>query len=508
MNTIIHIFDALMTPGIVIAAFAGVAWGVVGSSMPGIAASITMALLLPFTYGMQSSTAIVLLASAYFGAEYGGSIPAILIRTPGTNAAAATVLDGYAMKQQGRAGEALGISLYSGIIGGTFGLAVVVLLTEPLSRLALSFHPASYFALGMLGISVIGSLAGDNLVKGLMAGVLGLMIAAVGTDPVTGLNRFTFGSPELLSGIPPILVLVGLYALSELMTSASEPAWDKADAGSARIKFPSKAIWKRIWPAQLIGLGVGVVEGVTPGAGGTVAAFLSYNEARRWSKHKEEFGHGAPEGIAAPETANTTVSKTALIPLLGLGIPGTNSTAVLLGGFLIQDLIPGPMLFVQHADVVFDLYVGLGVSVVALWFVGYAFMPPCIWLVNRPKPYLMAFIFALLVSGVYAIEYSLFQVGMALAFGALGYGMRYFRLPFLPMVLGVVLGFLIESNFRRALVLSDGDYATFFTDKISAGFLSVAFLFILGSVVSHFRSRGTAGKTIPPVDAEIAKGKS
>ena len=290
------------------------------------------------------------------------------------------------MKQQGRAGEALGISLYSGVIGGIFGLAMLMLLTEPLSRVALAFRPTSYFALGILGLSVIDALAGESLIKGLIAAVLGLMIAAIGTDPVTGLNRFTFGSPELLSGIEPILVLVGLYAVSELMTSASEQAWEKADAGTARIKFPSLATWKRIWPAQAIGAIVGLIEGCTPGAGGTVAAFLSYNEARRWSRHKEEFGHGSPEGIAAPETANTTVSKTALIPMLSLGIPGTNSTAVLLGGFLIQNLIPGPMLFVQHADIVRDLYFGLGMSVIALIVVGYLFMPPCIWMVNRPNP--------------------------------------------------------------------------------------------------------------------------
>jgi putative tricarboxylic transport membrane protein len=510
MNNFVNLFEDWSTLYLVLAAFAGVAWGVVGSSMPGISASIAMALLLPFTYKMESSTAIVLLASAYFGSEYGGSIPAILIRTPGTNAAAATVLDGYAMKQKGRAGEALGISLYSGILGGIFGLLVLVLLTEPLSRLALAFHPTSYFALGMLGISVIGSLAGENLIKGLMAGVIGLMIAAVGTDPVTGLNRFTFGSPELLSGIPPILVLVGLYALTELMTTASEPAWEKADAGSAKIKFPSAAVWKRIWPANLIGMIVGTIEGVTPGAGGTVAAFISYNEARRWSRHKDEFGHGAPEGIAAPETANTTVSKTALIPLLSLGIPGTNSTAVLLGGFLIQNLIPGPMLFVQHADVVTDLYFGLGISVIALWFVGYAFMPPCIWLVNRPKAYLMAFIFALLVSGVFAIDTSIFQVGIALFFGAFGYALKYFRMPFLPMVLGVVLGFMIESNYRRALVLSDNDYSTFITDPISAGLLAVAILFLVGSFVSMFRERRKDAKMAQaseaPNDSNTAKG--
>jgi putative tricarboxylic transport membrane protein len=488
MSDLFASLTPLFTTPIIPAAFAGVAWGLVGGALPGISPSITMALLLPFTYGMHASSAVVMLASTYFGAEYGGSIPAILIRTPGTNSAAATVLDGYAMKQQGKAGEALGISLYSGIIGGIFGFLMLVLLTEPLSRVALSFHPTSYFALGILGLSVIGSLAGESLIKGLIAGVLGLMIAAIGTDPVTGLNRFTFGSPELLNGIPPILVLVGLYAVSELMTSASDAPWEKTDAGSVRIKFPSKAIWKRIWPAQAIGATVGVIEGCTPGAGGTVAAFLAYNEARRWSRRKAEFGHGSPEGIAAPETANTTVSKTALIPMLSLGIPGTNSTAVLLGGFLIQNLIPGPMLFVQHADIVWDLYLGLAVSIVALLVAGYVFMPPCIWLVNRPKSYLMAFIFALIMSGVYAIETSLFQVGVVLAFGVMGYAMKYFRFPFLPMVLGVVLGFLVESNFRRALVLSGDDYTTFLRDPIAVALLAVAALFILGSLFRHVTS--------------------
>lgn len=486
MTEVLAYLAPLIHTPIIIAAFAGVCWGIIGGALPGISPSITMALLLPFTYGMHPSAAVVLLASTYFGAEYGGSIPAILIRTPGTNAAAATVIDGYAMKQQGKAGEALGISLYSGLIGGTFGLIMLVLLTEPLSRVALSFRPTSYFALGILGLSVIGSLAGENLVKGLIAGILGLMIAAIGSDPVTGLNRFTFGSPDLLSGIEPILVLVGLYAVSELLQSPSEPAWEKANAGEAKLKMPRWKTWKRIWPAQAIGAAIGTIEGVTPGAGGTIAAFLSYNEAKRWSRHKEEFGHGSPEGIAAPETANCTVSKTAIIPMLSLGIPGSNSTAVLLGGFLIQNLIPGPMLFVQHADIVHDLYLGLGVSIVALWVAGYLFMPPSIWLVNRPKCYLMAFIFALVVSGIYAVETSLFHIGIALGFGVLGYAMRYFKFPFLPMVLGVVLGFMVESNFRRALVLSADDYMTFVQDPISLGLLSVAVLFVVGSWLRHF----------------------
>jgi len=471
----------LGTTAIVPAAFAGVAWGILGGALPGISPSITMALLLPFTYGLDPTVAVVLLASTYVGAEYGGSIPAILIGTPGTNAAAATVVDGYRLKQQGRAGEALGISLYSGLVGGLFGLLVLVFLTEPLSNVALAFTPSSYFALGVLGLSVIVSLSGESLIKGLMAGVMGLMIATVGTDPVTGLNRLTFGSPELLSGIPPIIVMVGLFAVSEILVQAGEMARELPKE-TARIQVPDRPMLRRIFRPQLIGSIVGTFEGLMPGAGGTVSAFLAYNEARRWSRHPEEFGNGSPEGVAAPEAANNTVACTALVPMLSLGIPGSNSAAVLLGGFLIHGLIPGPMLFVKHQAVVTGLYTGLFVANLAMIAVGYVIMAPCMWLVNRPKPYLMAFIFALVVSGVYAIEHSLFQIGLVLAFGVLGYVMRQFRIPFLPLVLGVVLGFMVESNYRRALVLSDGDMSTFVTNPIAAGFLALAGLFIVGSI--------------------------
>ena len=488
MSTVWTALASLLTTPIVPAAFGGVAWGILGGSLPGISPSISMALLLPFTYGLDPVVAVVLLASTYVGAEYGGSIPAILIRMPGTNAAAATVLDGYAMKEQGRAGEALGISLYSGFVGGLVGLLVLVLLTERLSSVALAFTPATYFALGVLGLSAIASLSRGSLLKGLIAAIVGLMIASVGTDPVTGANRFTFGSAELLSGIRPILVMVGVYAISELFEQSSKPGWEHV-VERARIRFPNAAVRRRAAIPQLIGSTIGIVEGVVPGSGGTVSSFLAYNEARRWSRRKDEFGHGAVEGIAAPEAANNTVASTALIPMLSLGIPGSNSAAVLLGGFLMHGLIPGPMLFVQHAEVVEGLYTGMFVAIVAMLIVGYLIMAPCIWLVSRPKPYLMAFIYALVVSGVYSIENSLFPVGVVLAFGVIGYGMRYFSLPVLPMVLGVILGFMVESNYRRALVLSDGDHATFVRDPIAAGLLAFAVLFIVGSLVRPWPAR-------------------
>jgi putative tricarboxylic transport membrane protein len=479
----------MLTPGIGLAAFAGVAWGILGGALPGISPSITMALLLPFTYGMDPTTAVVLLAATYVGAEYGGSIPAILIRTPGTNAAAATVIDGYAMKEQGKAGEALGISLYSGFVGGIVGLAVLVMLAEPLSSIALAFTPPAYFALGVLGLSVIGSVSGDSLVKGLIAALLGLMISSIGTDPVTGVSRFTFGSPDLLSGIPPILVMVGLFAIGELLAQSGEPGWEKASSAAARIKFPRPAMWKRIARPQAIGSVMGTFEGIMPGGGGTISAFLAYNEARRWSPNKEEFGKGSPEGIAAPEAANNTVACTALVPMLSLGIPSSNSSAVLLGGFLIHGLIPGPMLFVKNPDVITGLFTGLLIANIAMLILGYLIMTPCLWLVNRPKPYLMGFIYAFVVSGVYAIEGSLFHVAVALLFGVIGYAMRYFKVPFLPMVLGVVLGFMVESNYRRALVLSGGDHMTFVRDPISAGLLGFAAVFIMGSLLRHFAAR-------------------
>jgi putative tricarboxylic transport membrane protein len=458
------------------AAFGGVLWGILGGALPGISPSIAMALLLPFTIGMDPTAALVLLASVYVGAEYGGSIPAILIRTPGTNSASATVLDGHAMAEQGRAGEALGISLMSGLWGGLFGLAVLVLCTESLARVALAFTPAAYFSLGVLGLSVIAGLSGGSLLKGVIAAMAGLMIAFIGSDPVSGISRFTFGSAELLSGVKPILVMVGLFAVTEMLVQITAPAWAKAHRSEARLKLPNWAMSKRLFKPQAIGAVVGTVEGVTPGAGGTIAAFMAYSEARRWSKQPEEFGHGSPEGIAAPEAANNVVTATALVPLLSLGIPGSNSAAILLGGLLIHGLQPGPMLFTKAPDVVYGLYGGLFIANIAMLLIGLVILAPCIWLVNRPKPYLIAGILALVMSGVYAIQQSVFDIYLVLGAGVLGYALRWFKVPVLPLVLGLVLGYLVESNYRRSLLISGGDPLIFLTDKVSLVLLLLAVL--------------------------------
>jgi putative tricarboxylic transport membrane protein len=475
----------LLTSPIAVAAVAGVVWGILGGALPGISPSITMALVLPLTYGMDPGSAVVLLAATYVGAEYGGSIPAILINTPGTNAAAATVLDGYALQQQGLGGEALGISLYSGFIGGVVGVTMLVVLSGPLASVALAFTPMAYFALGVLGLSVIASLSGESLLKGLSAGVLGLMIATVGSDPVSGAPRFTLGRPELLDGIAPILVMVGLFAVCELYRQAGSAERQQATGNAIRVSFPGAALRRRLIRPQFIGSMIGTVEGVMPGAGGTIASFLSYNEARRWSRNKDEFGKGSPEGVAAPETANNAVASTALVPVLSFGIPGSNSAAILLGGLLVHGLVPGPRLFEENGEVVIGLYAGLYVACISLLVVGMLILPLCLWLVQRPKAYLLAFIYALIVSGVYSIDNSLFDVGFVLAAGAAGLFMRFVGLPFLPAVLGVVLGYLMESNYRRSLVLSGGDHSIFVEDRIALGLLVVAVLFILGSLVAR-----------------------
>lgn len=489
-------WHVLTTTPAIFAAIAGVAWGIVGGALPGISPSIAIALLLPFTYGMDPIPAIVLLAATYVGAEYGGSIPAILINTPGTNAAAATVVDGYAMHRQGRGGDALGISLQSGVIGGLIGLIFLITFTQPLSRIALSFNFPAYFALGILGLSVIVSLSNGSFIKGLIAATVGLMIATIGTDPLSGVSRFTFGEPELLTGIEYVIVMVGVFAMSELMSTASTPDWGKTDQKQTRIRLPSFKEWRKLWRAQGIGSGVGIFEGVMPGAGGSIAAFMSYNEAKRWSSEPEMFGKGSAEGIAAPEAANNAVACTALVPVLSFGIPGSNSAAILMGGMLIHGLQPGPMLFQKEPEFVYGLFAGLAVANVAQLFLGILMMVPALWLVNRPKPYLMAAIYGLVFSGIYSIHNSTYDLYLVLIFGAMGYLMRIFGFPFLPLVLGLVLGYLVEANYRRSLELTQGDHIIFYNTPIAFWLLTLAAVFIVGSVVRDVLTARKAARKI------------
>ncbi len=467
-------------------AFGGVAWGIIGGALPGLSASITMALLLPLTFGMDPTMAIILLASTYVGAEYGGSIPAILIRTPGTSAAITTAIDGYEMHKQGKTGEALGISLMAGVIGGLIGMIFVVVLTEPLSLIALYFTAPAYFALGVFGLSLIATLSDGSLIKGFLAAILGLAISTIGIDTISGIQRFTFGSVELLGGIEAIFVLIGMFAMTELFVQTSEPEWDKAER-HLRIKLPNWKTFKRITPATLIGTTLGTIDGVTPGGGSTLASFLSYNEAKRWSKHPEEFGKGSPEGVAAPEAANNTVAATALIPTLTFGIPSSGSTAVLLGGLILHGIEPGPALLEKNPVFIYGLFGGLFIANLSQLLLGFLMLPPCIWLVNRPKAFLSAFIIALVSSGVYSVNQNVFDLLIMIGMGVLGYVMRLLRFPILPLVLALVLGSLVERNYRRAVDLSYGSHSIFWDDKLAASLLGLTALFVLLTALFSLR---------------------
>ena len=488
------------TPAIPVAML-GVAWGIVGGALPGISASITMALLLPFTFGMDPTLAMIMLASTYVGAEYGGSIPAILIRTPGTSAAVTTAIEGYQMHRQGRGDEALGISLACGTVGGLIGMILLVALMEPLTHISLLFSTPAYFALGIFGISVLSSLSEGSVVKGFLAALIGIGISTIGLDPLSGLSRYTFNNVHLLSGIEPILVMIGVFAVTEMLTQVGEADWDKT-ASKMRIKLPSLKMWKRLWLPTSLGSGVGAVEGVIPGAGATVASFLSYNEARRWSKYPEEFGKGSPEGVAAPEAANNTVAATALVPTLAFGIPGSGSMAVLLGGLILHGMEPGPLLIEKNPVFVYGLFSGLFVANISQLVLGYIMLPPCIWLVNQHKGYLTAGVFALVFSGIYSINSSVFDLIVVLAAGGIGYLMRLCGFPLLPMVLGLVLGSMIERNYRRSVELSYGDNSIFFQDTTAAVLICLAILFFVGSTVSEIRknrrARQSTAETVTP----------
>ncbi len=476
-----------LRPVSLFAMLAGVTWGIVGGALPGISGSIAMALLLPFTFGMPASAALMMLAGVYIGAMYGGSITAILIRTPGTPGSAITVVDGYELQKQGRGAKALGVSLVTGFIGGIASVFILIFMAVPLSRVALAFGPAEYFALGFFGLALIASLSGKEQLKGLISGLLGLMLATVGTDPFSGTPRFTFGSLDLIGGVAAIVGIIGLFAVSEIFQQVVESrGWEKF-RGRPATDLPTWRELKSLSPAMGIGIVMGTVEGLLPGGGGSIAAFIAYNEAKRWSKHPEQFGKGSLEGVAAPETANNVVTGTALIPLLTFGIPGSNAAAVFLGGMMLHNLLPGPMLFERTPDIVYSLFVSLFISNVFMLVVGYLILKPCLYLVNVPKPLLMTGIMALVLVGAYAVEGNIFNVWLVLATGLVGYFMRRYNFNILAAVLGLVLGFMVEVNLRRALLLSGGDPMTFVERPISLVLIVLALVTLAVPLWRRFR---------------------
>jgi len=465
-------FGALFSSPVLIAAIAGaVAAGIVFGALPGLTATMSMALFLPFTFFMPPEVGLSVLMGLFVGGIAGGSIPAILLNVPGTPASAATVLDGYQMTRKGRAAEALGISFIASAIGGLFSALVMSAAAPLIARAALSFQAPEFFVLAIYGLSIIAAVAGDSLVKGFIAGLIGLIVGLVGLDPITAQQRFTFGSYELYNGLSLIPVLIGVFGLTQVFVLINESfTGSKLPTLSGR-KFPTWADLKLSATAILRGSLIGTAVGIVPGTGTDIGAFLSYSETKRWPKGKIPFGQGNPQGVAAADSANNAVVGGTMIPMFTLGIPGDAGSAVLLGGLLVAGLTPGPDLFVgEQAGTVYTLFASVILANIFVLAFGLLGIRLFVKVVRLPVAMIVPIIILLCLVGAYAINNRMMDVWVALAFGVLGYILVKFRFPVSPIILGLILGTLAESNYRRAMTFSHGDWTVFFTRPLSIAF--------------------------------------
>ncbi len=459
----------------------GVTGGIAIGSLPGLTATMGVAVLLPLTFGMDSTTALVLLVGIYIGAIYGGSISAILLKTPGTPAAAATVLDGHEMAKKGEAAKALSISAIASFVGGTISTVMLISFSPILAGFALKFGAPEYFALAVFGLSIIASISGKHPAKGLLAGMFGLLVATVGLDPVTSYPRFTFGQMNLYNGFSIIPVLIGLFALSETFVQMeSFELGRKIDTLFKRGMVSAKELMGLL-PTMIKSALIGTMIGAIPGAGADIAAFVTYNEARRASKKPEEFGKGAMEGVAAPESGNNGVTGGALVPLLTLGVPGDAVAAVMLGALIIQGLQPGPLLFTKNADVVYSLFASMLIGNVLMLILGLLGVRLFCRVVEIPKQIIIPVVITLSIVGAYSMNNSVFDIWVALAFGVVGYLMQKVEIPASPVILAVILGPMAESNLRRSILMYQGQLDFLWTRPVTSLFLALALVSLASS---------------------------
>jgi len=469
----------------------GVVWGIIGGAIPGISASVAMSLLLPFTYSMNPLLSLPMLAAVYVGAEYGGSIPAILIKTPGTGAAAATVLDGYEMHLKGQGGKALGISLYAGVLGGLVSVMVLVVSVIPLSSFALKFGPTQYFWLSLAGLSIVGAVSGNSPLKGIISAAFGLYLAVIGMDSFTSVHRFTFGIFRLSNGLEFIPVLVGLFAISEVFRQIYEGEVYDVIKEKVKMTYPTLKELKYVTPVVLFGGVLGSIVGALPGAGATIASWLSYSQAKVLCKDTETFGTGDMRGVAAPESANNGVPAGGLIPLLALGVPGSNSTAILMAGFSIAGIAVGPMLFINQPEIPYKIMGSMFVAQIILLFVGLLMLKPAIKITSINKVYLTAAILMFALVGAFSTLNDVFASWMVLVFGFLGFLMKRYGFAPAATVLGFVLGELVEDNMRRAFQLSRGSYGIFFQGTINIALIAIIIFGVsFPYITSWLKARG------------------
>lgn len=466
-------------------AFIGCLVGTLIGVLPGIGPAGGMALLIPLTYGKEPASAIILLAGIYYGAMYGGSTTSILLNVPGEAASVVSTLDGYQMAKQGRAGAALSIAAIGSFIAGTIGLVLLMLLGPPLANFALRFGPAESFALMAFGLSTVTSLAGNSLLKGLVATTLGLMLSTMGSDLSTGISRFTFGIPELMEGIDVVVVAIGLFAVSEVLSSIEEMGGeDFVIEKVARIWLTAREFFESIG-AVIRGSFLGFFIGVLPGAAHVTASFLAYALEKRLSRTPERFGRGEIRGLAAPESANNSAACGALIPLLTMGLPASAVTAVLYSALLMTGIRPSPFLFVKHPDVVWGLIGSMYIGNVMLLILNLPLVFLWVKVLKTPSRWLLPIVLVISFIGVYSVNASILDLILAIILGVLGYFMRKLDYPLAPVILGFVLGNLLEQALRQTLMISGGSLKIFWNSPIAVTlFLMAAAFVVLPRVLS------------------------
>jgi putative tricarboxylic transport membrane protein len=482
-------FSVALQPINLMFCFLGVFIGTLIGVLPGIGPVGTMAILLPVTYGIPPTTAIIMLAGIYYGAQYGGSTTSILVNIPGEAASVVTTLDGYQMALKGRAGPALGIAAFGSFIAGTIGVIGLQLLAPPLVAVALRFGPPEYSSLMILGFVILTYLAQKSMAKALMMAGVGIILGTIGLDTMTGMPRFTFGIPELLDGVGLAPLAMGLFGISEILLNVEKKIKQELLTTKVKGLFPTREDWRRSIGAILRGSGSGFFLGILPGGGAVLGSFVSYALEKRISKHPEEFGKGAIEGVAAPEAANNSAAQGAFIPLLTLGIPSNVVMAILLGALMIHNITPGPMLVKQHPQlfwgVISSMYMGnvmllvLNLPLIGLW----------VQLLRVPYAILFPLILYICLIGAYVINNSVIDVTIMLLCGVVGYLMRKFEYEPAPLVLAYVLAPMLENALRQSLILSGGSFGIFMVRPISAGCLVVAAALLVSSLLPMIRKK-------------------
>jgi putative tricarboxylic transport membrane protein len=489
LNNLLLGFSVAFSPINLLFAFIGVFLGTVIGALPGIGPSAGVAVLLPVTFGMSPVTAIIMLAGIYYGAMYGGTITSVLINTPGESASVMTTLDGFQMALKGRAGAALGMAAIGSFIAGTASVVLLMVAAPPLADLAVTFGPPEYFALMVLGLTTLASLTSGSLLKGMVMAVAGLMLGTVGIDLMIGAPRFTFDNVNLLDGIDFLPVAVGLFAIGELLFNLYQPIRVQPIKAKLSGLLPTRQDWRDCYGSIARGTVIGFFVGMLPGAGATIASFLAYATERRVSTHPEMFGTGVIEGVAAPESANNAASTGALVPLMALGIPGSGTTAVMLGALTLYGMQPGPLMLSTHPEVFWGLVASMYIGNVMLLILNLPLAPLFASVLRVPYSILIPIIIGIALFGVYSVENSVFNVGVTIVFGAIGFAMRLYSYPPAPLVLALVLGPMLEKALRQSLQMSLGSPEIFFTRPVSAVILAFALLGLVYPVISEMRAR-------------------